>query len=282
MASATASRPHTSARRSPSVVIIGAGFGGVAAAIELKRNGIGDIRILERAPDLGGTWYHNSYPGRGLRRPEPPVLVLLRPAPRLVAPVLAAAGDPRLPARRGDRQRDRPPDRAREHGGAHALGTSRQAAGGSRPHRAEATKPTRSCWPPASCTSPPCRASRASSRSPGTASTRAQWDHAYPLSGKRVAVVGTGASAVQFIPEIAEQVAHLTVFQRTGNWFLPRKQPAATPPSSRRRSNASRACRSSVAGTCSTTARGSPSRSATHGRRAHRRMRVRPRSCALS
>jgi cation diffusion facilitator CzcD-associated flavoprotein CzcO len=50
----------------------------------------------------------------------------------------------------------------------------------------------------------------------------ARWDHEYELTGKRVAVVGTGASAVQFIPEIAKQVAHLTVLQRTGNWFLPR------------------------------------------------------------
>ena len=51
----------------------------------------------------------------------------------------------------------------------------------------------------------------------------ARWDHDYPLAGKRVAVVGTGASAVQFVPEIADEVAHLTVFQRTGNWFMPRK-----------------------------------------------------------
>jgi cation diffusion facilitator CzcD-associated flavoprotein CzcO len=51
----------------------------------------------------------------------------------------------------------------------------------------------------------------------------AQWDHSYPLAGKRVAVVGTGASAVQFVPEIAEQAARLSVFQRSGNWFLPRR-----------------------------------------------------------
>ena len=49
--------------RSPSVIIVGAGFGGIAAAIELKRAGIDDVRILERAADLGGTWYYNSYPG---------------------------------------------------------------------------------------------------------------------------------------------------------------------------------------------------------------------------
>jgi cation diffusion facilitator CzcD-associated flavoprotein CzcO len=51
----------------------------------------------------------------------------------------------------------------------------------------------------------------------------ARWDHDYDLRGKRVAVIGTGASAVQFVPEIAEQVAHLDVYQRTGNWFMPRK-----------------------------------------------------------
>jgi cation diffusion facilitator CzcD-associated flavoprotein CzcO len=51
----------------------------------------------------------------------------------------------------------------------------------------------------------------------------AQWDHSYPMAGKRVAVVGTGASAVQFIPELARQAARLTVFQRTGNWMLPRR-----------------------------------------------------------
>src|SRR4051794_16860976 len=45
------------------VVIVGAGFGGIAAAIELQNHGFRDITILERSPSLGGTWFHNSYPG---------------------------------------------------------------------------------------------------------------------------------------------------------------------------------------------------------------------------
>ena len=69
------------------VVIIGAGFGGIAAAVELQRCGITEVTILEKAPDFGGTWFHNTYPGV-LRRPEPSVLVLVRPAPRLVAALL--------------------------------------------------------------------------------------------------------------------------------------------------------------------------------------------------
>ena len=58
----------------------------------------------------------------------------------------------------------------------------------------------------------------------------AEWDHAYDLRGKRVAVIGTGASAVQFVPEIAEEAERLLVFQRTGNWFLPRRNRAYPAP----------------------------------------------------
>ena len=54
----------------------------------------------------------------------------------------------------------------------------------------------------------------------------ARWDHDYNLAGRRVAVIGTGASAVQFVPPVAEQVQRMTIFQRTGNWFLPRKNHA--------------------------------------------------------
>jgi cation diffusion facilitator CzcD-associated flavoprotein CzcO len=48
------------------------------------------------------------------------------------------------------------------------------------------------------------------------------WDHAYPLEGKRVAVIGTGASAIQFVPQIAPRVAHLNLFQRTPPWIMPK------------------------------------------------------------
>ncbi|MGD1059280.1 MAG: FAD-dependent oxidoreductase, partial [Solirubrobacteraceae bacterium] len=62
MSAAGVSRePSTS--RGVAVLIVGAGFGGIAAAIELRRHGITDITILEKAPDLGGTWFYNSYPG---------------------------------------------------------------------------------------------------------------------------------------------------------------------------------------------------------------------------
>jgi cation diffusion facilitator CzcD-associated flavoprotein CzcO len=57
----------------------------------------------------------------------------------------------------------------------------------------------------------------------GTQFHSARWDHAYPLEGKRVAVIGTGASAIQFIPKIASKVAKLEVFQRTPPWIIPKR-----------------------------------------------------------
>src|SRR5271170_666007 len=61
--SAAAVRPVQSTSRTLEALIVGAGFGGIAAAIELRAHGITDMAILEKAPDLGGTWFYNSYPG---------------------------------------------------------------------------------------------------------------------------------------------------------------------------------------------------------------------------
>ncbi len=98
-AAETAVRPSSAPRRKPSVLIVGAGFGGIAAAIELQAprlRGRHDPRARARARRHVVL---QQLPRRGLRRAEPPVLVLLRPATRLVAAVLAAGRDPRLPAR---------------------------------------------------------------------------------------------------------------------------------------------------------------------------------------
>jgi cation diffusion facilitator CzcD-associated flavoprotein CzcO len=81
----------------------------------------------------------------------------------------------------------------------------------------------------------------------------AEWDHGYDLTDKRVAVVGTGASAVQFVPENAGQVHRLMVFQRTGNWFLPRKN-RPYPAAFKALVGYVLGCRHSGAGSCSSTA----------------------------
>ena len=100
------SNPTTdSSVSSPTIVIVGAGFGGIAGAIELRRHGFHDITILEGAPDLGGTWFYNSYPGAACDVPSHLYSFSYEQRDELVAPLLTPAGDPRLPARGGRRVR---------------------------------------------------------------------------------------------------------------------------------------------------------------------------------
>jgi cation diffusion facilitator CzcD-associated flavoprotein CzcO len=222
MSLAASANDHPRAARSPSVIIVGAGFGGIAAAIELKRAGIDDIRILERAADLGGTWYYNSYPGCACDVPSHLYSFSF--------------------AQRRDWSRLCSPQ-AEIHGYLHEV---------ARAHGVEALvqvgcEVTACEWDEPSCTwtvstaqgehleadaivlatgqlhQPAYPRIEGAQEFGGHSFHSARWDHAYDLAGKRVAVVGTGASAVQLVPEIAERVARLWVFQRTGNWMLPRK-----------------------------------------------------------
>ncbi len=206
-------------------IVIVAGFGGIAAAIELQGHGFTDVTLLERAPGLGGTWFHNTYPGAACDVPS-----------HLYSFSYAQRRDwDRLCSSQADilAYLERV---AHDHGvdsrvlsgveveacewGQDAGAWSVRAAGG-RTWTADAViiatgQLHRQAFPRI-----PGREDFA-----GVAFHSSEWDHGYDLRGKRVAVVGTGASAVQFVPEIAPEVAELTVFQRTPNWFLPRKNRA--------------------------------------------------------
>ncbi|MGO9319945.1 MAG: flavin-containing monooxygenase [Solirubrobacteraceae bacterium] len=219
--SGAAARPQPSSSRTLEVLIVGAGFGGIAAAIELRRHGITDITILEKAPDLGGTWFYNSYPGAACDVPS-----------HLYSFSFAQRRDwSRLCSTQAEIH-------AYLHDVARAHGIDRLV---------QANTAVSSCtWDAERCrwsvhsadgavheadalilaTGQLDQPSRPSIEGADTFSGHsfhsAEWDHDYPLAGKRVAVIGTGASAVQFVPEIAPAVKQLSVFQRTGNWFLPR------------------------------------------------------------
>ena len=210
------------------VLIIGAGFGGISAAIELQRHGITDVTLLEKAPDYGGTWFHNTYPGCAcdvpshlysfsyaqrrdwtrLCSPQSEIFDYLHQVARDLGVDRKIVTNAAVTACNWD-------DAARrwtvttEDGATHEADALIIATG-------QLHQPS---YP---------RVEGAETFA-GHAFHSAQWDHDYDLAGKRVAVVGTGASAVQFLPEIAPQVAKLTVFQRTGNWFLPRKNRAYPP-----------------------------------------------------
>jgi cation diffusion facilitator CzcD-associated flavoprotein CzcO len=201
----------------PRALIVGAGFGGIAAAIELTRHGIDDVVLLERAPEIGGTWFHNTYPGAACdvpshlysysfaqRRdwtricsPGPEILAYLRSvAAEYGISSLVETGVEVASARW-------------EPGGWTVLGSDGRSWRGDALIIATGQL-HRPAYP------------AIAGEFGGHSFHSAVWDHSYVLDGKRVAVIGTGASAVQFVPEIAPSVEQLYVFQRTANWFLPR------------------------------------------------------------
>lgn len=206
---------------SPSVLIIGAGFGGIGMAIELRRHGFDDVRILEAAPELGGTWFHNTYPGAACDIPshfysysyeqrtdwkrlcplQEDILAYMREVSSKYGIDDLITTDCAVQACTWD-------DEAQQWTVLAADGRTFTAdalilATG------QLNRPKFPDIPGVDLFG-------------GDAFHSARWDHDLPLAGKRVAVIGSGASAVQFVPEIAKEVGHLAVFQRTGSWFMHR------------------------------------------------------------
>lgn len=207
------------------VVIIGAGFGGIAAAVELARHGIDDVTILERAPDFGGTWFHNSYPGAACDVPSHLYsfsYAQRRDWSRLCSP------QPEILDYLHEVARDLDVDRLVLTGmnvtGCHWDETEFRWVVNT--ERGEVYEADAIVIATGQLHQPAVPRIEGAEEFEGHTFHSAQWDHDYHLAGKRVAVVGTGASSVQFVPEIAPVVQRLTVFQRTANWFLPRKNRA--------------------------------------------------------
>jgi cation diffusion facilitator CzcD-associated flavoprotein CzcO len=202
------------------VVIVGAGFGGIAMAIELQRHGFDDVTILERASGIGGTWRYNDYPGCACDVPSHLYsfsFAQRRHWSRICSPQEEILGYLEEVAREYgvDRLVLTGVDvTACDWDEAAARWTVHSSDG--RTWESEALViATGQLHQPAF--------PRLEGRFEGHSFHSARWDHDYDLTGKRVAVIGTGASAVQFVPPVAERAAKLYVFQRTGNWFLPRR-----------------------------------------------------------
>src|ERR1700733_1375644 len=200
------------------VAIVGAGFGGLGMAIRLKQSGIDDFVVFERDPDVGGTWWANTSPGCQCDIPshlysysfapnsewtrtyplQPEIREYLRDCTdrfglrahiRFNCPLQTAEWD--------------------EDAGVWQLQTpdgsfSAQMLVGA----------------PGPLSEPPIPSLPGMEEFQGVAFHTANWDHSRDLTGGKVAVIGTGASAIQTVPQIQPQVEHLTIFQRTAPWVV--------------------------------------------------------------
>ena len=202
-------------------LIVGAGFAGIGAAIELDRAGLGDYLILEAGDEPGGTWYWNTYPGIAVDIPSFSYQFSFEQSAdwsRTYAPgrELKAYAD-RCVDKYGLRRRIR-------FGTTVTAAVFDEATHTWRLDLADGESLTARYVINASgvLTVPKNPDIDGVDSFGGVTMHTARWDHGQDLTGKRVAIIGTGASAVQIIPEIAPKVAHLDVYQRTPIWCFPK------------------------------------------------------------
>ncbi|CAA0110119.1 Baeyer-Villiger monooxygenase [Zhongshania aliphaticivorans] len=203
------------------VVIIGSGFGGQCAAMRLQEQGITDIRILERRDFMGGTWCQNSYPGAAVDVQSP--LYSIASEPYAWSQMFAERDElqqytnsvidkhglrEKTTLNANVKQVEWDDSRKRWLVDTDAAGTF------------EAQILINASGP---LSTPVIPAFPGRDTFKGVSFHTNGWDHSYDYSAKRVAIVGSGASAAQVIPAIAGKVKQLHVFQRSPHWVLPRK-----------------------------------------------------------
>ncbi|MBM2616000.1 NAD(P)/FAD-dependent oxidoreductase [Actinoplanes sp. LDG1-06] len=202
---------------SPRVVVIGAGFGGIAAAAALLEAGFDDVVVLERAASTGGVWRDNTYPGCACDVPAPLYSYSFAPNPRWSRRF--PAHDEILAYLRATADRLGVTGRVC----LNAAVTSATWTGGHwRVETADGTTYEADVLVPAvgQLGNPVLPAIPGSYEGPVVHTAR--WRDDLPVDGARIGVIGTGASAIQLVPAIAGRAAHITVFQRTPPWTLPR------------------------------------------------------------
>ncbi|QKV78604.1 NAD(P)/FAD-dependent oxidoreductase [Amycolatopsis sp. Hca4] len=208
-------------RTETGVVIVGTGFSGLGMAIQLRKEGREDFVILEKAHDVGGTWRDNSYPGCACDIPShmysfsfeqnPGWSRAYSPQPEIWRYMREVADKhdlrrfirfgQEMTGARWDAEENRWHVATR--GGDEFTGTALVAGVGA-------------------LHLPMIPELPGIEKFEGPAFHSARWRHDVDLKGKKVAVVGTGASTVQFVPKIAPEVAELTLFQRTPPWIMPK------------------------------------------------------------
>ncbi len=211
-----AEREHEHVR----VAVIGSGFGGLGAAVRLRRQGITDFVVLERAGSVGGTWRDNSYPGCACDVPSHLYSFSFAPNPEWPRNF---SGQPHI---RAYLERVTDTFGLRPHLRFDSEVRSLRWNGEELHWEVETAKGALTADVVVSATGPLSDPKVPDvpglDSFPGKVFHSARWDHDYDLRGKRVAMIGTGASAIQIVPAVQPTVDRLTLFQRTPAWVLPR------------------------------------------------------------
>lgn len=213
-----ASLPHAE-RRDFEVIVIGAGFAGIGAAIKLREAGF-DFIVLEKAAEIGGVWRDNSYPDCACDIPSALYSFSFAPNPKWSSFFA-----------RQEEIRDYTIDTAKKFGVIDSIRVNHEllqarwkedekvwilqtSVGDYRAHFV-----IMACGPMHKPVTPAIKGMETFT---GASFHSAQWDHSCDLANKKVAVIGSGASAIQFVPAIESTVEQLTLFQRTPPWVLPK------------------------------------------------------------
>lgn len=212
---------RTHGRRSPRIAIIGSGFGGLCMGIQLREAGIESFTILEKADRLGGTWRDNTYSGAACDSPsfiycysfelktdwsrkwapQAEILDYMQHCARKYDVLRHVRFGTEITAARFDAE-----------AGVWRLSTAAGEAIEAEVLVSGVGQLNRPAYP----------AIPGLDRFQGVTFHSARWQHEHDLRGKRVAVIGNAASAVQFVPPIASVVQRLSIFQRSANWMIPK------------------------------------------------------------
>ncbi len=202
------------------LVIVGSGFAGLCAAIKLKESGREDFVVLERGSDVGGTWRDNTYPGAACDVPSHVYSFSFAPNPtwsRSFSPQSEIHAYLQRVARERDVLRHVRFD------------TEVTDATWVPEHQHWAVTTTRGEFTTdvlvtgtGALSDPTTPEIKGLSTFQGTTFHSARWDHDWSATGRKVAVIGTGASAIQFVPHLQQDAEQLVLFQRTAPWVLPR------------------------------------------------------------
>ncbi|TGL63419.1 flavin-containing monooxygenase [Leptospira sarikeiensis] len=207
--------------KSTSIAIVGTGFGGLAAAIQLKKNGFHNFKIFEKSNSVGGTWRENTYPGAACDVPSHLYSFSFEPNPNWPRKYSA---QPEILSYLEHC--------AKKYGILPHIQFNSEIESASWDDQSRIWKVKTSKGETleydvfvsavGQLNRPALPSIKGLESFSGRIFHSAKWDPSYNFAGKKVAAIGTGASAIQFIPQIVNQGAEVTVFQRTPPWVVPK------------------------------------------------------------